>query len=286
MNLKARLIDLYYFLLDFLSDELALKINGWRKLGYWMNLRDPKSINEKINWRKLYQHDPRFDVLSDKFDIKSYIKEKAGDKYAVPTQWCGTNFKEIPWDSFQYPLVIKCTHTTGDALFVQSREELDVDKVYEHLMKFWDNKKLKRFSRSTHESKKKRFIIEPVLGRGAIPEDYKLYCYHGRVHFLHVDSGRFSKKTRRFYTRDWEPLEITKSWDMAPVVERPKAYDEMIQLAEKLSREFDFVRVDLYSVDGRVYCGELTFTPGAGFSPFSPPKWDKVFGDPWMINKE
>lgn len=287
MNFKTKLVDLYYYLLDLLPDELALKITGWRRLGYWLNLKKPKTFNEKINWRKLHQRDPRFDVLSDKQDVKTYITEKAGAQYAVPTQWCGADFREIPWDELSYPLVIKSTHSTGDAFFVKKHEELDAEKVYQHLMKFWDNKKLKRYSRSTHESKNKRFIIEPMLGTDKhVPKDYKFYCYQGRVHYVHCDSGRFSKMVRRFYDREWKALDIEKSCIVGPIEERPQEYDEMRRLAETLSNGFDFVRVDLYLIDGHVYCGELTFTPGAGYSRFTQRKWDDLFGEPWKIHKK
>ena len=285
MNLKKPLVDLYYCILDLLPDELALKVTGWRKLGYWMNLKNPTTFNEKVNWRKLYQRDPRFDLLSDKQDAKSYITEKIGEQYTVPTQWCGADFGAIPWDDLTYPLVIKTTHSTGDVFFVKSKKGLDVNEVYQHFQKFWDNKKLKRYSRSTHESKNKRFIIEEMLGDGSkIPEDYKFYCYHGRVHFIHVISGRFKKLMRRYYNRNWVAQDFGKDLELAPIIPRPEKLDEMLKVAEALANEFDYIRVDLYQVDGRIYCGELTFTPDAGFGRLTPEEGDYLLGEPWKID--
>ncbi|BCS89110.1 ATP-grasp fold amidoligase family protein [Pseudodesulfovibrio sediminis] len=283
MSVKGIVTEIYYRMLDWLPDALALQITGLRKLGYWMDIARPVKLNEKINWRKLYQKDPRFDTLSDKEDVKSYIREKVGEEHVVPTLWCGADFDAIPWDSLPYPLVIKSTHSTGDVFFIQTREDVDRERIRTHFAMFWDNKKLKRFSRSTHESKNKRYIIEPFIGGGEAPADYKFLCFDGRVHFVHLDEGRFSDKRRSFYDRFWNYLPIQKSWPVADPVEKPQQFELMVEIADCLSQDFDFVRVDLYVVDETVYCGELTFTPGAGFVPFVPREWDTKMGYLWRI---
>ena len=282
--LKALIKEFVYFLLWPLPDRLAIQVLFARKFKRLCDFRSPKTFNEKLNWRKLYQRDPRFAVFADKLAVKSEVAALIGAQYVIPTLWSGERPEDIPFESLDPPYVVKTNHGWNDAVFVRAKGDLNVPQI---------RKKIKAALKSRHGHKNREWaysrikpmaLVERMLQvpNGDVPEDYKFFVYHGRVHFVQKDAGRFGNHEMAFFDRDWNKLPFTKgNPQIKGDVPQPAHYDLMIELAEKIGALFDFVRVDFYDLPQGVYFGETTFYPAAGFGRFYPDEWDEAFGRPW-----
>ena len=274
------------WLMDLLPDSVVVSLDYRSRFGRFPNLSRPRTFTEKIQWRKLHQHDARFPVFADKVAVKAEVERLIGSRYITPTLWVGTDPAMIPFDDLTPPYVVKVNHASGWNSFVQVPSDLDraalVRTVAEQLngtfgsaLREWAYARIPR-----------RVLIERmiVMPDGRLPEDYKYFVYHGRVHFIQVDSDRFENHTRSFYDRDWKPIPGRLHFPSpGEPVPRPASLAEMIEVAEQIAAQFDFARVDLYATNEGVRFGEVTFYPGSGLEHFVPPSLDALFGAPWMV---
>ena len=272
--------------IDMLPDYAAINLVYFRIFGRLPNLRNPRTFNEKIAWRKLYQHNPLFPIFSDKVAVKAEIAKLTGAQHIIETLWVGNNPEDIPFDGLKPPYVIKVNHSSSGNVFIRTAQDIKRDKIvasmrqqlgfsHGHMYREWGYLGIPR-----------KVMVERMVEMpgDAVPEDYKFYTYHGRVHFIHVDWDRFRGQKRNFYDREWNLLPV--KLEFPPPTEpgsKPVNLGQMINLAEKIGAQFDFVRVDLYSPPQGVLFGEVTFYPGAGLRPFIPKDWDNKFGEPWKM---
>lgn len=269
-----------------LPDEWVIQIQYFRAFRRFADLRRPRTLNEKINWRKLHQRDPRFTQFADKAAVKKEVARLVGGEHVIPTLWTGEMPENIPFHDIDPPYVIKTTHGCGGNIFVRRREDVDKKMIVAAL-----ERQLKRpHGRQKREwgyyDIPRKIIIEPMIEipGGKAPEDYKFFVYHGRAHFIQVDADRHENHQRTFYDRDWNLLPLTTSRArMGRPLPKPPRFDEMIELAELIGAAFDFVRVDLYCTVHMVFFGEATFYPSGGYSKRSPEIWDLKFGEPWNL---
>jgi hypothetical protein len=198
----------------------------------------------------------------------------------------GSNPEDIPWDSLQPPYVIKVNHSWGGNVFIRTAQNIKRDEIVASMreqLAFSHGRRTREWGYSGIPHK---LIVERMIEMpdGDVPEDYKFFVYHGRVHFIHVDCDRFRAHRRNFYDREWNFLPLKQRFPpIQQPVSEPANLGEMINLAEKIGAQFDFVRVDLYSSPQGILFGETTFYPGAGLQAFVPKEWDNRFGEPWKI---
>lgn len=251
-------------------------------LGYWPQIEDPRTFNEKVLHRKLRTNDERFAIVEGKMSVRSYVVDRIGEKILPELLFVSDDPDEIPFDSLPDSYVIKPTHMAEEVIFVDSDDNLDEMSIrdqcrdwlstdYGHILNHYWNSDIDR-----------EIMIEERLPSSEypVPLDYKMYVFHGRVEYVHVDFDRFDDPSRRFFDRNWNALEIQKgNKPLGPVIDEPEHFEEMIEIAEALGAEFDFMRVDLYDIDDRgVVFGEMTTCPASGITPFYPQEYDFEFG--------
>jgi hypothetical protein len=276
----------YKSVMDRLPDYAAVNLMYYRRFRRLPNLRDPRTFSEKLAWRKLYQHNPQFPIFSDKIAAKAEIAKLIGERHIIETLWVGNNPEDIPFDGLKPPYVIKVNHSSGGNVFIRAAQDIKRDKIvasmreqlgfsHGHMSREWG------YLGIPHKVMVERMVEMPG---DEVPEDYKFFVYHGRVHFIQVHFDRFGGHKRNFYDREWNllPAKLRFAPTSEPV-SKPVNLGQMINLAEQIGAQFDFVRVDLYSPPQGILFGEVTFYPGAGHMAFIPKDWDNKFGEPWKI---
>lgn len=236
----------------------------------------------------LQSRDPLLTVISDKFLVRDYVAEKVGKEYLVPLLWHGDNPDDLPFDRLPDKFIIKTTHSCKSNFIVTDKTTLDRSIVKTQLNKWLvENFCLDKFLgvEWAYKNIKPRIIAESLLeDNGKIPFDYKFFCFSGQVEFLLIVFDRFGELFEKHFDRDFNPLDL---WNGAKQyqqeISRPDNYQEMIHLAEALSDEFDFMRVDMYSIGKKIYFGELTCYPSGGDARFIPRKYDFIFGEKWCL---
>jgi hypothetical protein len=282
--MKGKLLDAVS---DALPDRSAIQLAYYRVFKKLPDLKSPKSLNEKLQWRKLYQRDARFITLSDKIAAKEEVTKLVGAEHVIENLWVGTNPEEIPWDHLETPYVVKTNHTSGCNWMVQRGEVVDRDSVTKELKKQLQFDHSLRWREWAYKGIKRGILIERMLGGSTsrVPADIKFLVYHGKARYVYVLQDRFQNRTIDFYDMDWNRLDC--EFDGLPRsrngMQRPTNLDDLVAIAEKIAAPFDFVRMDMYLEGGRIYFGEVTFYPGAGLGRLEPDEWDLRLGEPWKI---
>lgn len=279
-KIEGRLI---HYSVDFLSDEAYLKWLFRHYMGYKLNLRNPKSFSEKLQWLKLYDRHPEYTKLVDKVEAKKYVASIAGDKYIIPTLGVWNKVEDIDWLSLPNQFVVKATNDSGGVVVCKDKKNLDVDASIKKLQGLGGRDYTKYNKEYPYHNVPHRFIAEEYMEdeSGYELKDYKIFCFDGVPKFLFVATGRQSNDTRfDFYDTDFNHLPIENGHPNADVwPTKPQNFEEMLDVAHKLSMGFPHIRVDLYNIKGRVYFGELTFFHFSGTTPFNPREWDYKFGE-------
>lgn len=281
MGLKSVSRDLYRNGIGKLSPKASIFVQFLRQHKRLPQFRSPLGFSDKIQARKLGENDPRFVMWSDKVLAKELAAELLGSEWIIPTLWSGTELPEVaPWP---LPFVVKANHASGWNTFVSDLNDWEKVRKTAHswLLKPWDEHLLERH----YNRIDRQILVEPLIGDGGDLPDYKFMVFHGHVHIIQVDTGRFTGHKRAFYDRDWqlEPFGLKYPRETRPLA-RPKHLDQMIAAAERLGAEFDFVRVDFYDLPEGPRFGEMTFTPGSGYERFEPPEYDEKLGRLWSIS--
>lgn len=276
-------------LLNLLSDKLHVRLKYRLSMGHSLNLKDPQTFTEKLNWLKLYDHDPRYPGLVDKWEVVGFVKERIGDAYCARKFGVWDNFDAIDFDTLPEQFVLKCTHDSGGVVICKDKDHFDKEaarkklerslkKNYYWLSREWPYKKIRP-----------RILAEEYLEDAACKSlpDYKIFCFDGEPKFLFVATGRAEGKTCfDFFDASYQWLPVRQHYPNAPVPpEKPQCFDEMLELARKLSAGFKHVRVDFFQVNGKVYFGEMTLTHFAGYHRFTPESYDTLFGSYLHLDK-
>ena len=253
-------------------------------LGYWPRVEHPRTFNEHILHRKHYTDDARFERVSDKYTVREYVAEKVGIDVLNDLLYATDDPATIPFAEFPEQFVLKATHGAGFVHIVEDKATADFEAIREECREWLATD----FGAPVHEywysEIDPRIVVEryiDVENRKA-PRDFKCYVFDGHVEYIHVDYGRFSRHTRRFYDREWTPMDFRVKYPLGPTIPEPDGLDEMIAVAERLGEEFAFARVDLFNPDGEsVVFGEITLAPGTGQEEFVPVERDFEFGSNW-----
>lgn len=271
------------FIASKISDVTAIKIFYWLRFSHRINLDSPITYNQKLLWLTLYDRKAIYTKLVDKYDAKEYISNKMkNNAHIIRTYGVYDSISEIDFKDLPDRFVMKTTHDSGGVVLVHDKNKLDWNevraKLEPRLVKnyFW-------FSREwAYKDVKPRIIIEEMIdSAGTAPADYKIYCFHGKAHFVLIVNDRFSDIKEDYMSIDWKRLPFTwgdhATSDSVP--EMPTCWNEMIETAELLAKDIPHCRVDFF-VDRaqRFFVGELTLTPASGLKKFSPDIWDKKIG--------
>ena len=257
------------------------------RVGYELNLENPKTFNEKIMWTKLYYQNPLITICSDKYAVKDYVKETIGEEYYVPTIASWDDPDKIDFDALPDRFVLKVNWSSGYNIIVKDKSTLNIPATRETLkawMKPDRNSYYQYFNWGFKHAKPVVYAEEYLEQIDGQVYDYKFFTCNGEVKALFIATDRSSESVAfDFFDRDFNHLDMTygHTRHADPQPPKPKNYDKMVELAEKLAKPFPFVRVDFYEVGDRIYLGEMTFYSGGGLLPFEPVEWDHKFGE-WI----
>jgi hypothetical protein len=276
------------------GDEFFIKKYFFKAHGYKLNLSNPRSLNEKIQWLKLHDRRSINTLLADKYAVREYVSEHFGENYLIPLLFHTTDVKDLrPENLPRTPFIIKTNHDSGNFIVVRDKNNVDWNNVrlkfkwcmafnYYYFQREWQYKDIKP-----------RILVEQLLVQknGRIPNDYKLHCINGEVVFVYVSVDREFENKRNIYDKKWKPLYFTFAQKKKNVeklrgteIEPPLSYSLMVEFAEKIAKLYPYVRVDFYDIDGRLYFGEVTHYHGGGFDLIRPVEWDFKLGQPMDLN--
>lgn len=261
---------------------------GFRvKLGYWPHIRNPRTFNEKMCWRKWYDRSDLFVTLSDKIAVRDYVEQRLGQEYLTELYAVTDDPSSIDFDALPDSFVAKGSHDSGSVKIIRDKGKTSKTEFIASLQETMAKSGRKQLHNEWwYNQIKPRIMFEELLWdrRHGVPHDYKLFCFNGRVEMIVVDEGRFENHLRSFYSRDWQLLPLVAEYPAAPLRPVPPSLHQLMEAAERLAAGVDFVRVDLYAVDDeRIVFGEMTFAPWGGWAPFEPISWDASLGKLWPI---
>lgn len=280
-------------ILRFVPDKPMIQFQYRIKTGRKLDLKNPKRFTEKLQWYKLYYRNPVMVECVNKYAVREYVKSKGLENILVPLYAHYKWVEDVEWDRLPESFVIKTQHGGGglNVIVVPDKSKITVEEVISKL--HYSHEKVKAHGGGrewAYGGVDTGIVVEELLINREKPEagvnDYKIFCYNGHAKYVIVDVDRYIGHKRNFYDRDWNNLHVTSDCPAADKEnERPENLDAMLRVAEKLSEDFPYVRVDLYSVDGRVYFGELTFYPWSGYVQYTPDEWDYKFGGDFELKR-
>lgn len=253
---------------------------------FWPNFVNPQSFSEKLFSRMLFDRSNYLTMLNDKLQVREFVTNKGFGNHLIPLLWKGKNPDNIRLDELPSKFVIKTNHGCGCNIMVRDKELINFEEVKKKLRKWLkENFCLDKYIGTEWGYKNilpAVFIEEFIEVDGKPPVDYKFYCFHGKVEFLTIHYDRFEDHKTRAFNRNFEPYEFRYDFDQwHGECKHPDNFEEMVQIAESLSEEFDFMRIDLYNVDNRIYFSEITPYPGGVSTKFLPKSRDYELGAKW-----
>ena len=270
-----------------IPDKTYLKLKYRANFGKKLNLKDPQTYNEKLHWLKLYDRNPEYTTMVDKYEAKKYVSERVGEEYIIPTLGVWDSVNDIDFDSLPDRFVLKCTHDSGGLVICRDKSQVNVEKAKKKLDKALKSNFYYLFREWPYKNVKPRIIAEEYMEDDSTGElrDYKFFCFDGVAKALFIATERQKAEEEvkfDFYNMNFEHLDFRQGHpNSKDEIKKPETFDKMKELAEALSQKIPQVRVDFYEVNGKTYFGELTFFHHAGLMPFDPEEWDYTFGN-WI----
>jgi hypothetical protein len=275
-----------YGVYNWMPDKMFLNFMFWLKFGKKINFRNPKTFNEKLQYLKVYNRNPKYCDYADKYLVREFIKQTIGEQHLIPLIAVYDSVDEIDWNMLPHKFVMKCTHASGRNVICSNKDDLNIEKTKKKLKK-WISKNFYWHGREwVYRSIRPRIIVEQFLEviNGDLL-DYKFFCFNGDPKCLFVASDRNTGEGLKvdFYDMKWNLMPFERHHkNSGKNLIKPKSFDKMIELSKKLSKGIPFVRVDFYEFEGNIYFGELTFFPGNGMLEFTPEYYDELLGT-WIV---
>ena len=268
-----------------LPDRLFIKLRYRFLMGKSLNLTNPKTFSEKIQWLKLFDRRPEYTIMVDKVKAKKYVESIIGKEYIIPTLGVWEDPNEIDFNLLPNRFVIKCNHNSGKGMFIcRDKSKIDEEKVKEELKKGLKENYYSFNREWPYKNVPRRILAEEFLEPISPTKDlidYKFFCFNGEPKICQVISGRETQMSVDFFDKEWnhQPFHEPKFYPFAnPTPKCPDHLEQMWDAARKLAVDKPFVRVDFYDVNGHVYFGEITFYPTGGMGGFDPESFDALFG--------
>lgn len=276
--------------LEFIPDKIMIKIQYFIKTGNKLNLNNPKRYTEKIQWYKLYYHDPLITQCSDKYTVRSYVEKKGLSEYLNELYEVYDDVDDIDFKKLPNSFAIKMTTGSGTNLFISDKSKVDEEKVKIQL-KQWMNRSRKSYGREWgYYNCKRRIIVEKLIDRDRNNDlpDYKFFCFDGKVYCLYtmIDyTDNHANGKLGFYDRNFNQLPFRRNdyGEINREISKPINFEKMVEIAEVLSQGFPHVRVDFYNIEGKIIFGEMTFYNASGYTKFIPDKYDFILGDKFRL---
>lgn len=280
MNSQCKKVIKY--LASFIPDKTYLKMRFRLKMKKSLNLSDPKTFNEKINWLKLYNRNPLYTQMVDKYEMRKYVSEKIGEQYVVPLLGVWDTFDEIDFDELPDKFVLKCNHDSGSYVICTDKKNLDKKSAKIRIEDALKRNYYTGYREWAYKNVNKKIIAEPYLSYIGI--DYRLFMFNGELKFVECFLDGVTDRRVNLYLPDWTYLPVVHEYpiDKDYQVEKPENFEEMVEIATVLSKDISLLRVDLWSIDGQIYVNEFTFFPNAGVGQFQPEEWDEKIGS-WLV---
>ncbi|MHA7881232.1 MAG: ATP-grasp fold amidoligase family protein [Saccharospirillum sp.] len=289
--LKGNILSHLRFLIKKYRYEVLKRFMFYRVHGYLLDLSSPKSFNEKVFYRKYKGNYDYMALIADKYRVREYVASKVGDEYLIPLVGIFKKITIKDWEDFPEQFVIKTNHGSGveHIQIVSEKKSEDPVQVVRKINKALNDDFGVIGHQPFYQKIDRLVLVEKYLDAGAVtPDDYKFHCFGDRI-FIQVDRGRYDHHYRNIYDENWNlmPFKINSNYpNFIENIPKPKNFNKMISVARKLSEDFDYIRVDLYNIDGCIYFGELTQTPGNGRVNFNPTCVDFEWGEYWNLQKE
>jgi hypothetical protein len=279
-------IPLYFY--DFFrykmfSDKTFIKRRYNKTFGYKLNLKKPQTFTEKMQWLKLYEHTDLLTICADKLAVRRYVREKIGGKYLLPLIYHTDKVKDIHFDEFPaIPVVIKVNHNSGGTIIVKDKNAVNFKKLRLELKIQLKSNYFYSSGEWQYKNIKPCILIEKLLQDDTgndILNDYKIHCFNGKPQYIQTFFDRETEIKENWYDREWNPLDVYDKTPKKRQVPKPELLGDLLEIASILSKDFIYVRVDLYISQNQIYFGELTFHPASGFMKFQPQEFDRILGD-------
>lgn len=271
--------------LKFIPDKLYLKLLFRIKMNRKLDLNNPKTYNEKLQWLKLYDRNPMYTNLVDKYEVRKFVAEKIGSQYLIPIYGVYNSFEEIDFDKLPNQFVLKCTHDSGGIIICKDKNNLNIEEAKKKLNRSLKSNYYWKFREWPYKHVKPRIICEKYMvdESGEELKDYKFFCFNGIPKVLYVASNRGVDTRFDFFDLNFNKLPIIKNKykNSQQRITKPENFEKMIKLSKVLSEGIPHVRVDFYNINGKIYFGELTFYHFSGLEMFFPEKYDEIFGK-WL----
>ena len=265
------------------SDEAYLKCLFRHHMGYDLNLKNPQTYSEKLQWLKLHDVHEEYSQLVDKYEVKEIIRERIGDEYIIPTLGLYNSFDEINFDSLPNQFVLKTTHDSGGVYVCPDKTKLDIMAARKKIEDSLHSNYYEKFREYPYKNVKPRIIAEQYMvdESGTELKDYKFYCFNGICKMILIASDRHIGNVKMdFFNPEFIHLNIKwgHPWSTHEI-KKPDNFDKMLEISQVISQDMPHARVDLYNISGKIYFGELTFFPTSGLTPFESREWDYKLGE-------
>lgn len=273
-----------------IPDRLWIELKYFLRFKKRCNLKSPKTFNEKLQWLKLYDQRNEHTVMVDKYAMKEYVTQKVGPGHVIPVLGVWDRIEDINFDLLPERFVLKTTHDCGGLVICKDKKALDIDAARKKLAKALKTDYFIRYREWPYKNVKPRILAEEYLEdeSGVELKDYKVFNFNGVPFCVQVDFDRFVEHKKNIYSTDWEYMKLAYNYPTFPdhQIPKPDTLKKMLDIATILSENESFVRTDFYTVNGKVYVGEITFFPVSGYGKFTPEEYDLQFGDRLHLPKE
>jgi len=285
---------LFLFVLDktagLFPDKLFLELKFRLMMGQKLDLKNPKTFNEKLQWLKLYNRKLEYTTMVNKYAVKQYVADKIGEEYIIPTLGVWDKPEDIDWNTLPNQFVLKTTHGGGGGgvVICKDKSTFDINNAIKQLTMSLKQDIFLSLREWPYKDVPKRIIAEQYITDGGNEmkedelKDYKFFCFNGNPYCLKIDFARFTGHRANYYDMDMNILPLGEECclpDFNRKFEKPINFEKMIDIVRKLSEKIPFSRIDLYNSNGKIYFGEITFFPAGGMGKFVPDEWDCTLGD-------
>ena len=273
----------------YISDKTYLKLLYETRIGKKLNLKNPITFDEKLQWLKLYDRKDEYTVWADKYEVRNYVAEKLGEQYLIPLLGVWNSADELKLDDLPEQFVLKCTHDSASVCICTNKKNFDWNAAMDKLQKSLNQNYYWHSREWPYKNITPRIIAEAYMTdeSGTELKDYKIYTFGGEPYLIQVDFDRFHNHQRNLYTTEWEYIDETIEYSKDPNVKiaKPEHLEEMLECSRKLAVGTISLRTDFYSINGKIYFGEITFYQEAGFAHFEHEEFAKKLGDQIKLPK-
>lgn len=265
------------------SDEKYIRLAYKCRIGKELDLKNPHTFNEKLQWIKLFDHNDLYTMMADKYEAKKIVAEKIGNRYVIPTIGIWDRFDDIDFSVMPNQFVLKCTHDSGGLVICKDKATFNIEEAKRKIESSLSKNYYLHSREWPYKNIKPRIIAEQYMEDGdhSVLPVYKFFNFNnGPIILQAIHGDKTENECIDYFNQDWQRLDIHQNFRISDVVpEMPKSFEEMKSLAKRLSEGFPFLRTDFYEVNGRVFFSEFTFFSDGGFEPFHPEYWDRELGN-------